>query len=381
LSVISNSSIASSYFTYSQPFKYRWTNKFLNTGIVDVVPGQPNHFYVGGKDVTINIPAENAGIRGVMIADPCFTNEWIVCVYKDKYDTFHRVTELLNAMVATNEISYWQILGDNFYDQKGDASSTWMAALSDQTKAKIFTATPGNHDFWVNSAPKLSVAKDQYGNGFLQFYGQDTMAGKLSGSNVPYDFSIDPDGSYGFDRGENIPVASNFFSYYKLGNVAFIGYSGAHSFASMTSYFTEACSWAAANNPSVILLLGHWNQDGDGCESAATVPAVYEELKTVSACAPLMPKVRYFMGHKHCNYVTEKDVGFMVGGFGMSDKDCMGDFGFPVVDTTNGRLQVYYFPIAHGGDYDNYDTILNCVKSNGVAGCYNLAQKWADVPF
>jgi hypothetical protein len=79
------------------------------------------------------------------------------------------------------------------------------------------------------------------------------------------------------------------------------------------------------------------------------------------------------MGHKHCNYVTQANVGYMVGGAGMSDKDCMGDFGFTVVDTVDGKVNVYYFPVAHASDYD---AILSCINANGLPGCYHLAQKW-----
>ncbi len=377
LSVISNSTISSPYFTYSKQFQYRWTDKYLSTGIVSVTPGQTTTLSVAGKTVNIRLPKDGEGIKGVILADPCFTNDWIVCVYKDKYQTFKRVPELLNAMVATNELSYWQILGDNFYDQEGGASSSWFASLSDATKATPLAVTPGNHDFWVNAMPQLSVPKDQYGNGLMQFYAQDTLA---ASSTSPYDFSINPDGSYGRDRGENIPPASNYFFYNKIGNVAFIGYSGAHNWASQTSYFTDACNWAASTNPSVVLLLGHWNSDGDGCTSDATVPMVYQEMKSLPACAPIVNKLKYFEGHKHCNLVMEKDNGFMVGGGGMSDHECMGDFGFPVVDTTGGSFKVYYFNIAHSGDFDNYDAILNCIKSKGVAGCYSMATKWVDVP-
>lgn len=377
LSVISNSTVSSPYFDYSQPFKYRWTNKYLNTGLVTVTPGQTTTFNIAGKDISIHLPNPTEGVRGIILADPCFTSEWIVCIYKDKYKTFEHVPELLNAMIATGEIEYWQILGDNFYDQTGDASSTWFASLSDATKSKILATTPGNHDFWVNSSPTLSVPWDQYGNGLMQFYGQDTIAAT---SSSPYDFSVDPDGSYGNDRGENIPPASNFFFYNQIGNTAFIGYSGAHNYNSMINYFTEACNWASSVNPDVVLLVGHWNSKGDGCEDAASVPNVYEELKALPSCAAIVPKLKYFMGHKHCNMITSPDVGFMVGGGGMSDKDCNGDFGFPVVDTTGGRFRVYYFPIAHASDYDNYDSILSCVKSKGVSGCYDLATKWVDLP-
>jgi hypothetical protein len=239
---------------------------------------------------------------------------------------------------------------------------------------------PGNHDFWVNSSPPLSVPWDQFGNGFMQFYAQDTMSASANPA-LPYDFTVDPDAKNpDLGHGRQIAAASNYFFYNKVGNVAFIGYSGAHTFSSMQSYFEEACTWAASNNPSVVLLLGHWNNAGDGCEVEATTPATYREIAALPQCAPIASKLKYFMGHKHCNYVTETDVGFMVGGQGMSDHDCAGDFGIPIVDTTNGRFQVYYFPIAHASDYDNYQTILDCVQANGVAGCYHLATKWADVP-
>lgn len=378
VSVISNSSVSSPYFTYSQPFQYRWTNKYLNTGLVSVTPGQKKVLNIAGKDVSIYLPKETEGTRGVLIADPCITSKWIVCLYKDKYDTFNRFTQLINAINLNDDISYYQILGDNFYDQEGDASSTFFGALSDAAKSKFLFSTPGNHDFWVNASPLLSVPWDQYGNGMMQFYAQDTLG---ASGNTPFDFSINPDGDYGRDRGENIPPASNYFFYNKIGNTAFIGYSGAHSYDSMVSYFTEACTWAASANPDVVLLLGHWNSDGDGCDATSTVPMVYEEMKQLSACQPIASKLKYFMGHKHCNYVTLKDNGFMIGGAGMSDKDCNGDFGFTVVDTLNNSFKVYYFPVAHASDYDNYDSILSCIKSNGVAGCYHLAQKWTDTPF
>ena len=61
----------------------------------------------------------------------------------------------------------------------------------------------------------------------MQFYGQDVAAGvhnEAIGSTSPLDFSRDPDGPDA--SAYNFPVASNFFSYYMLGNVGFISYSG-----------------------------------------------------------------------------------------------------------------------------------------------------------
>jgi hypothetical protein len=312
ISVISNSTIDSELFTYSAPFKYRWTNKYLNTGLVNLTPGQNNHFSIAGKQFDIYLPKENEGVRGLFIADPCFTSEWVDCKYKDDYQTFNHLTEVLNTLSDRSDIAYWQILGDNFYDLAGDASSTWFSALSDATKTKFLFSTPGNHDFWVGSSPTYACPEDQFGNGLMQFYAQDTMA---ANDQSPFDFSVDPDDSkYNILNNENIPPASNFFFYNKLGNTAFIGYSGAHSFESMKAYFTEACAWAESVDPATVLLVGHWNIVGFGGPWSATVPNVYDELARLPECRNVMPKVKYFMGHKHCNLMTKNDVGYMIGG-------------------------------------------------------------------
>jgi hypothetical protein len=131
-----------------------------------------------------------------------------------------------------------------------------------------------------------------------------------------------------------------------------------------------------------LLLLGHWNSDGDGCDSDVTVPAVYQKILSIPACAPLKEKVRYFMGHKHCNIITEPNVGFMVGAQAMSDAtSCGGAFGLPIVDTTGGKFRVLYFPFAEAGKFDEayYDSVLSCIQQNGVSNCYHLATEWANV--
>ncbi len=61
----------------------------------------------------------------------------------------------------------------------------------------------------------------------------------------------------------------------------------------------------------------------------------------------------------------------------MSDAtSCGGNFGIPVVDTVDGKFNVYFFPIAQANEYDNFDTVLSCIKSGGVSNCYHLAQRW-----
>lgn len=378
ISVISNTTMSNSMFDYSKRFQYRWTDKYLSTGIVSVTPGQATKFTIAGQEYTVHLPKENEGVRGIIIADPCFQSEWIVCLYKDKFQTKSRHTSFLNAAFAHSDVHYWQILGDNFYDQDGAASSSWFSALSTATKSSFFATVPGNHDFWVNASPRLYVPKDQLGNGFMQFYGQDVMASMTTSDHAPYDFSVNPDSAN--HNAESIPHAGNYFFYNKLGNVVFIGYSGAHRYSTMQSYVREACDYAVTSKADAVFLVGHWNNAGDGCDADATVPQFYEEMLQEPACASLAGKTRYFMGHKHCNIITQKDVGFMVGAQGMSDAtSCGGAFGIPVVDTTNGRFRVYYFPLAQANTFDHSDEIISCVQKNGVSGCYHLATVWADV--
>jgi hypothetical protein len=86
LSVIANHTISSDLFSYGSPFKYRWTSNsetgvnVLNTGIVTVTPGTTTKFAIEGQIVEVSIPKEKEGVRGVIIADPCFTSKYIVCV-------------------------------------------------------------------------------------------------------------------------------------------------------------------------------------------------------------------------------------------------------------------------------------------------------------
>lgn len=437
VSVISNRTFDDPIFTYKSQFKYRWTEKYLSTGIVTVPPGKTTTLRVAGADYDVFLPRENAGVRGIIFADPCFQSDWLICLYQSQFDTFRRHTEFLNAAFAhRNDVHYWQILGDNFYDQEGSASSVWFSALTAATKSAFFATVPGNHDFWINARPDLYVPKDQLGVGFMQFYGQDVIASM--NSDVPYDFSVHPD-----HGAKSFPTANNYFFYNKVGNVAFIGYSGAHKIEVMEPYFKEACNWARDNDPDVLLLLGHWHSMGNGCKPEDTTPAMYNHLISMPECAPLEPKLRYFMGHKHCNIITQKDIGFMVGAQGMADasscffhsfeegtvetsmtwltrimnqinrfipsswfksflpsslvtpfttqvkywwnaytegKTMGGALGIPVVDTTNGRFRVFYFPLAQADQFDDSEDIIACVRKHGVSGCYHLATVWADVP-
>jgi hypothetical protein len=40
-----------------------------------------------------------------------------------------------------------------------------------------------------------------------------------------------------------------------------------------------------------VVLVGHWNTNGDGCEGGLSVPSAYQKLLTLNACKPIASKV------------------------------------------------------------------------------------------
>ncbi|CAE7817423.1 desi1 [Symbiodinium microadriaticum] len=212
----------------------------------------------------------------------------------------------------------------------------------------------------------------------MQWFAQDSAASIASTDETPFDFSADPDSDDA--DASTIPPLSNYFWYYMMGNVGFVGYSGAHTYEETLPYIQDACTWASGQNMDALILLGHWNSASFGCDADMTVSAVFESMRAEPACAGVADRMKYFVGHSHCNIVLEENTGFMVGGQGMSDTHCGGDFGIPVLDTTGGRLKVYFFPIQQHRGYTYYQDTLQCIKNNGISGCYNMATLWADVP-
>jgi hypothetical protein len=145
ISVISDAPVESELFTYSEPFVHRWTSYYLNTGVTTIIPGQDNIFKIADQSFTINIPAENSPVRGVVVGDPCFSNDYVWCSYGDDFDTYNRSTLLLNAIHTHDDNDFWMILGDNFYDQTGEITAEWFAALSPETKSRVSLASGHGH--------------------------------------------------------------------------------------------------------------------------------------------------------------------------------------------------------------------------------------------
>ena len=117
VSVISSDIVDSDIFTYSEPFQYRWTQYYLNTGVTTIIPGQVTTLRVGNEDIDVYVPSEGDGVRGLVVGDPCFSSEYITCVYRKPFDMFNRSVTIMNELFKHDDIHFWNILGDNFYDQ------------------------------------------------------------------------------------------------------------------------------------------------------------------------------------------------------------------------------------------------------------------------
>jgi hypothetical protein len=289
------------------------------------------------------------------------------------FGMLERMTRLLNKLLAREDIHYWAILGDNFYDQHGEVSAEFFRGLSGPARSKPLLTVPGNHDFWIAGAPAAGSLDDQLGYGFMQFYGQDTVAATSAG---PYDFSGNPDAS-------EIAAAENFIFGTHIGDTALFGYSGAHPWSVTEPHALEFCAYAG-ETPSIrtLLLLGHWSTQDSGCLDGMEVPAVFYRMKQMPGCD--RPEVRflYFEGHMHCNRVVEQTtgpldaVGFMVGGTGMAQDNCDetgGQVGFTVVqsvpDASGGpNVRVDHFPlVARHGEF--FELMLMCFARHSLDHC------------
>ena len=429
LSVITNVSAPLSnvdtFFEYNAPFNYRWTNKYLHSALKPVRPdGSPTTFEINGTTVEISIPAKGSATIGLMIADPCFAGAAATCFYADAFQTFDRLTTLVNTLVP--KLDYWQILGDNFYDRDGHLTQAWYDQLTLEVKSTLFATVAGNHDYWGFGDSVIGLDIDQFGNGLMQYYGMDTVSSvQMSLNKSTYngsyiDFSINPDNR---QTHHHIPPLENFFTWFGIGNVGDILYSGGYDYVDSKPYFEQACKWLQEEKPDVAFIAGHWNDAGMGCSNKmdvrtfalltffqyffpmshfcfltnffclvvsffAQVPDVYNELRLFEGCKEMDDafNLKYIMGHTHCNEVTANDtrtgdgLGFMVAGQGM--EGCA-NFGVPILETTEttqdekGRVELIYYNVQdyHEGS-DRYDEILKCFEENGVKGCKDLGTVW-----
>lgn len=123
-------------------------NNVLASAVVAMLPGQ-NRLKIGGHDVTIALPPQGAGVRGIVISDPCFSSRWVGCQWGSPWKTFNRTIAMLNALASAGDIDFFGVLGDNFYDQDGRLTKAVWDRLNLDFKSKFLLTMPGNHDIWV----------------------------------------------------------------------------------------------------------------------------------------------------------------------------------------------------------------------------------------
>jgi len=197
--------------------------------------------------------------------------------------------------------------------------------------------------------------------------------------------------------------------YVQIGNVAIIGYTGAEPFASLAPFFSEACAAVGAEpTVQVVFLVSHWDDASGvtGGHADSTTPAAFRGIIELEGCRQYHEKrmLKWVTGHTHCNalspYTAEygpevAQAGLRVAGMGMdaSSDTCrvanngtncpsceaQPNFGFPIFDTTNGRLRILYFD-TH--DDDTYHAALECVQQKGWRGCEreSFVSVWLDTP-
>ena len=242
--------------------------------------------------------------------------------------------------------------------------------------------------------PHLAMSsRDQFGNGFMQWYAMDTLAARAvppGSSSPPFNFSVDPSEGHPVFGGSPADV-SNFFSYSQIGNVGVVSLSSAYAARVLRPLITEACEWLAdQQGVRVALMVGHWDHPGMGSAEDTTTPAMYDFAAQQPGCKAFHERnmLKFFCGHVHCNIPHphgRTDVGFMVAGQGMVEDSGFcpdgANYGFTVFDTTSDRVRVWYFPVAFGGnETDHFDSVHTCVDSHGWSKCTHLATKWVDEP-
>lgn len=370
----SKSSDKSFDFDYSAQFKYKWTHNWLQTSLkADAQPGT-NYWTLGMSTLQINLPSPGAGVRGVMVGDPCILpNEFFGCAAqssKGVWDVQHTLPRLLNLMQSSpsKAVNFIALLGDNFYDRSGKSSADFYSRLETPVKTTLLVTVPGNHDYWLIGSPSKDLG-DQYGNGFMQFYGQDVMAASASS---PYDFSVDPVTS-------QLPDPSNFFSYYTIGNVGVIGYSDAYDWSSYSSSFQEACGYFGQEKPAHVLVLAHWSGPDHGCASGMDAPSVLIKVRAIPGCKSALT----VFGHQHCNRRDgnghcQNGTGgvscFLLGAGGMPDSACDAHYGFLYLDSTGPSLKLLHFRLGDQSS-DLSGPLLGCLATKGIAECEQFAQE------
>jgi len=346
--------------------------RFMHSEIVQVEPGTENKFEVAGQEFSVIIPRHDGLVSGVVWADPCFSERWIPCLYSWLWNAFERSYTMLNALAEDPNMHFFEILGDNFYDQDGRLTKALFDRFSLKAKSKVLHAVAGNHDFWITGGPPGDRYFDQYGHGHMQFYAQDTLS--AFESKTLFDYSIDPDKA-SFDVFRN--KHRNFLWWHNLGPLGFIGYTGAGPKNETLQDMKKACSFFKKTAPKAILVLGHWNEPGDGASVGMDAPAIRDSLNQIDGCN-IDDRIIFIDGHEHCNR-QQNSHGFTIGAHGMIDTKCDSESGFGYVEASPSRLRMWYFEESTILS-SNYHAIIDCLrKTKSIQSCTHLAKLWLDL--
>jgi hypothetical protein len=355
-------------WTYKEPFKYRWTGNNISTALVNVTPGAAQDFILDGNKINVKIPKRTDGSIGILIGDPCIQSPWNnACSNGENYRNKQVLNSVLNGMAIHDELDYWVLMGDLFYDNIGDKTHDFFKGLSLEASSKPAGAVMGNHDFWICGSPDCAAKGDSFANGHMQWYAQDTYA-SLKNDSEPFDFSVNPDS-------QKKTAIENTIWYNMVGNVATLGFSNAFSWDESKSYFEAACQWVEAEQPALVIMIGHWHGSGMGCPTGMDTDHVYDSIQTLPGCDKLGGKLKYFEGHTHTNQILKKDTGFLLGSFGFDGGG--NQLGLPILDTRNGMVKLNYFELGNNGQKsENFDEILGCISAKGYSACEHYATSW-----
>mmetsp|Transcript_25109 Transcript_25109/g.66745 ORF Transcript_25109/g.66745 Transcript_25109/m.66745 type:complete len:166 (+) Transcript_25109:2-499(+) len=145
-------------------------------------------------------------------------------------------------------------------------------------------------------------------------------------------------------------------------------------------FMVEACDWLSQQSDlDVVVLFGHWDIAGSGASPEMAMPQWYTEMAALPGCSEFDQRgmLKFVMGHTHCNDPHphgKVGAGFRVAGFGM--EGC-GNFGMPIIDTTEGRVRFWYFDTSSD---DMFNKTIACVTQKGWRSCTSLATSWLDQP-
>jgi len=323
------------------------------------------------KKLHLSLPQPGTGVAGIIFSDPCFSSKAVAptCSNAHHAHVLKRLTAMINLLLGEGDaFHFWAMLGNNFYDQDGTASTDFFEHLSLAAKLKPLLTVPGNYDFWAAGAPP-GHQNDSLGYGFMQFYGQDTVAASPA---LPFDFR-------GAREQLDQPArVENFIFGTHIGDLAFFGYSGAHDWNETEPHAISFCQHVGTTDTiTTAVVLGHWYECNEGCKAGMDVPSVHQRLGAMKGCKS--KTLLYFAGHRHCNKAVDGGAGFLVGGAGMQDDGCP-HFGITVLESViKGGVRVDYFDLGteEGGNRtygkpDSFHQLMNCLASLGFAACREL---------